>query len=368
MPKKNTGGNSRQITAQCLVALSIKLQATRINKDNKEKRDMNFRNRFGGVYDNGKEKSGVFQEECKSLYQIHESFERVSRIMRCDARTVSKIVKGKKKTLRPYSRKLDTSSISKIESILYEKPSITCAALSEILKQENGIQVTPQRINQVIRERLGYSYKRISHIARQRKSKAVIDKRKFFKDHCGEFINDNIVFIDESHFDFRDFNPTYGYFPVGQDAETFGESLTRSSYSLLMGISFDQGIVHHIIKKTQNDGVNRHDFIYFMEELLAKIGSDEDSLIVLDNAKIHHSTDAKDFFDYTETPHLFLPPYSPDLNPIELVFGDLKRRVKENHTENMEQSIQDQLNAIPKENIQAYICHGLSQWQNKDKQ
>ena len=46
---------------------------------------------------------------------------------------------------------------------------------------------------------------------------------------------------------------------------------------------------------------------------------------VLDNAKIHKTDDVKDAMKASKLKILFLPPYSPILNPIELVFNVMKR-------------------------------------------
>lgn len=59
------------------------------------------------------------------------------------------------------------------------------------------------------------------------------------------------------------------------------------------------------------------------------------SVIVLDNARIHHNSDwidmVKSVGGYVE----FLPPYSPDFNPIELAFSTIKAYLKK-HNEQIE--------------------------------
>ena len=45
----------------------------------------------------------------------------------------------------------------------------------------------------------------------------------------------------------------------------------------------------------------------------------------MDNARIHHASEARDYLRDNNLNYIYLPPYSPDLNPIELVFGVLKR-------------------------------------------
>jgi putative transposase len=45
----------------------------------------------------------------------------------------------------------------------------------------------------------------------------------------------------------------------------------------------------------------------------------------MDNAVFHKSQKTKDLIESVGAKLLFLPPYSPDLNPIEKKFGSLKR-------------------------------------------
>ena len=53
-------------------------------------------------------------------------------------------------------------------------------------------------------------------------------------------------------------------------------------------------------------------------------------VVVLDNAAFHKSTATKEIIQNAKCELLFLPPYSPDLMPIENTFGTLKRRRKYN--------------------------------------
>jgi len=49
------------------------------------------------------------------------------------------------------------------------------------------------------------------------------------------------------------------------------------------------------------------------------------SVVVLDNASFHHSSQAKLLAAAHGVELVFLPPYSPDLNPIESFWAKLKR-------------------------------------------
>jgi transposase len=58
----------------------------------------------------------------------------------------------------------------------------------------------------------------------------------------------------------------------------------------------------------------------------------ENMVVVMDNAPFHKSVKTRELIENTGATLLFLPPYSPDLNPIEHDFANLKnfRAVNEN--------------------------------------
>ena len=68
------------------------------------------------------------------------------------------------------------------------------------------------------------------------------------------------------------------------------------------------------------------DMIDFLE-VIRKQNPDRPLCIVLDNARIHHAKAVKIRADELEIYFIYLPPYSPDLNPIEFGWKDLKREL-----------------------------------------
>jgi len=56
----------------------------------------------------------------------------------------------------------------------------------------------------------------------------------------------------------------------------------------------------------------------------------KNSVLVMDNAKIHHNEEMINVIKSVGCRVLFLPPYSPDFNPIELAFSTLKSWIKRN--------------------------------------
>ena len=70
-------------------------------------------------------------------------------------------------------------------------------------------------------------------------------------------------------------------------------------------------------------------FNHWLEHALCPMLSNN-HVVVMDNAAFHHSPATKEFIEQAGATLLFLPPYSPDLNPIEQDFAAIKK-IREFH-------------------------------------
>ena len=66
---------------------------------------------------------------------------------------------------------------------------------------------------------------------------------------------------------------------------------------------------------------------------------DETHVVILDNASFHKGLETARLIAETGASLLFLPPYSPELNPIEKDFANIKRRYQYNPETSIEQII-----------------------------
>lgn len=74
------------------------------------------------------------------------------------------------------------------------------------------------------------------------------------------------------------------------------------------------------------------------------------SVLVMDNARIHHRTTLRELVETAGCHILYLPPYSPDFNPIELLWSWFKDNVRKQapRTDDLRQiAIQNAAQGVP---------------------
>lgn len=65
----------------------------------------------------------------------------------------------------------------------------------------------------------------------------------------------------------------------------------------------------------------------------------EGSTLIMDNATFHKSQETRNLVRAAGCKILFLPPYSPDLNPIEQVWANIKRYRKYNESLDIDSAV-----------------------------
>lgn len=73
--------------------------------------------------------------------------------------------------------------------------------------------------------------------------------------------------------------------------------------------------------------VNTDVFLFYIQEILIPqlwVGA----IVVLDNLPVHHAAVMREAIEAVGANGVFLPPYSPDLSPIELCWSKLKQLLR----------------------------------------
>lgn len=141
------------------------------------------------------------------------------------------------------------------------------------------------------------------------------------------------VYVDESGFE-----PTtqrdYGYALRGQRVHGLRSGNRRPRTSLIAGLIGKKLTAPFLFEGTCDTAT----FNMWLEQQLVP-GLEPGMVVVLDNAAFHKSSVTKKIIENAKCNLLFLPPYSPDLMPIENSFANLKRHRKYNYQMTIDQIV-----------------------------
>lgn len=116
----------------------------------------------------------------------------------------------------------------------------------------------------------------------------------------------------------------YGRAPIGErlyDPEAPGNR--GQNISLIGGMSIDGLIATLSVALCVDTGV----FLFYIQEILIPqlwVGA----IVVMDNLPVHHAHVVRETIEAAGAKLVFLPPYSPDLSPIELYWSKLKQLLR----------------------------------------
>lgn len=131
---------------------------------------------------------------------------------------------------------------------------------------------------------------------------------------------DSIVYVDESGFESHVYRP-HAWSSRGR--KTYGErhGNNRRRTNLIAGRMGKKFLAPFLFEGATNATVFNSWLTNILFNELPK-----GATVVMDNAAFHKTAETRKIFEGTSFHLLYLPPYSPDLNPIEKDFANLKSK------------------------------------------
>jgi transposase len=223
-----------------------------------------------------------------------------------------------------------------IIDIINTNPLESLANLKHLINDKFNKIISRQTIWNIL-VRNGYTMKKVYKEIITSKNTDEIKKQ--FRDKLKN--HDNIITLDEVGFQLDMFKRK-GWSKKGQKCRYKTKRTGRVNISGIFLISKD-AIVDYILYKGAIKGPI---FIDFLKNISKdKIGKKQ---LVMDNLRIHHMKDVKDFFSQLDTEINYMPPYSPDLNPIEEMFSWIKIKLREIHIKTQTE-LEDNLKILVKD-------------------
>jgi transposase len=181
-------------------------------------------------------------------------------------------------------------------------------------------------------------------------------KREYYQINIAPFEANDLIFIDETGC-VRNMTRRYARSPQNQRAYC-ENSLTRGTRISTIGALGMKGLLTAFCYKGTFNGFL---FGFFVKEYLVPVLT-RSNVVILDNAKSHYDEDAIAMIEATGAGVVFLPPYSPELNPIENIWSKVKNYIKKNvisTTKELYQVIAEALETITPIDAQNCFHHAL---------
>ena len=228
-------------------------------------------------------------------------------------------------------------------SMLCWKSQVASYEIQRHLRLFTGTYVSESTICRVLKKN-NFSRKKLRHVATQRNEYL----RAQFQCDVSIYDPEMLLFIDETDTDRRSALRRFGYSLVGRRACSNSLLVRGKRYSAISILSL-QGILDTCITP---DSVNGDIFLEkcLLRHIMPFDGKNPHSVVVLDNASIHHLDHIVDMIRSVGALVHFLPPYSPDLNPIEEAFSKLKYYLRANDSA---------IQSVPQEEIEDFILAGF---------
>lgn len=225
--------------------------------------------------------------------------------------------------------------------------------LAAQLSKELGFAVSREMLRRFLK-RLGYSWKRFRKSLKKKQNEEeyqakVAELRQLIDLYKADYLD--LRFADESGFNLEGYLP-YGWQPKGEYVEiTPVKSKTTQVFGLM---NLDNQLASYAFKGSMTSQI----VIACLNDFHSTIT--KPTVVVLDNASIHHSKKFKNKVEEWKQDDLyvfFLPAYSPHLNPIEILWRFVKYQWLPYETIDSQEELDEKLEEILRNLDQNHTIH-----------
>lgn len=251
-------------------------------------------------------------------------------------------------------RKLTSLVIDYIKKSIKSNPFLTLSQTQNKINKKFSINIALSTIFNAYRL-LNISYKKVTKRYFKisiRNYKSNVNK---FRKDVSKINKDDIISIDECAI-YKNSIKEYGR-TSHKRLLSFRKIRQNTKTNLLMAINNKQIIAYQFYEKPiKTDNFNE----FLKTNILDKYTN---KYLLMDNATIHKTNKGIDQINKSNNYPLFIPPYSPQLNPIEEVFSKIKNTFRRLNTKspsiNFLNKIQKSFKSISQKDLTSYYAHSF---------
>ncbi|MEZ5897635.1 MAG: IS630 family transposase [Parvularculaceae bacterium] len=204
-----------------------------------------------------------------------------------------------------------------------EKPDITMPELAAVLETARGVTAHPSCLSKLLCA-AGFTYKKTLLASEQERSdvKAARLEWRCWRQPAMRREPARLVFVDETSVK-TNMTRLRGRTLCGERLKGEAPFGKWNTQTFIAGLRCDGLVAPWIVEGAMNGEA----FAIYIETQLAPTLNPGD-VVILDNLNVHNSQRAADALRARGAWFVFLPKYSPDLNPIEMAFSKLKAHLR----------------------------------------
>ena len=230
---------------------------------------------------------------------------------------------------KPYSRSESLQTLTPplqlhVLHCVLMHPGIYLKEIQQDLYDTTATEISLSAICRFL-QRVGFSRQKLKLVAKQRDE----DLRAQFAYDVAMYKPEMLIFLDETGSDKRNCLRKYGYSLRGKPAVS-QKLLVRGRRVSAIAFMSVYGMLDVKVVEGNVDGDVYSDFVetVLLPHLMPFDGTNPHSVVILDNCSIHHCHTAVNMIQQLGAIVHFLPPYSPDYNPIEEAFSKAKAEMQ----------------------------------------
>ena len=249
---------------------------------------------------------------------------------------------------RGRKRVLGQDALEKIAKTIDARPDITLAEIVEKLELPVGIETVRRAI-----QAMGYRRKKKMIHASEQERPRCAGKREQWNGFAKTVQASHLVFLDESGVNI-DMARRYGRGKGGRRVVDHAPLNTPQSTTILSSVRLDGEVAFTIFQ----GGTTGDKFLTYLKDVLIPTLHPGD-IVVMDNLRTHHIQAVGELLHGAGAEVLYLPPYSPDLNPIEKLWSKVKailRKLRVRSPDALDDAIHFALNCVSAADCVGWFC------------
>jgi len=211
--------------------------------------------------------------------------------------------------------------IDLIKTVLSYFPFYTVKDIQKHINKTLNLTCSYSLIYTIMKKHVKLSYKKIKYQNFLNKD-TLNTKINLFKHEFSKLINNNnFVFIDEVGFN-DSIKPIYSWSEKGKKLYIDHKINTKSrNNKSVCSYITNEGKISYCVS---NIPYNKNILLEYMKTF----NFPKNTIIIMDNVSFHHSKIIKNYVETKNWKLLYIPPYSPDFNPIENIFSKIKNHYR----------------------------------------